>query len=78
MAQLRRYIPPLDPEAQTSEYDAIRAYKTIRSQDEAFCSTMDQAIKLGLEQPPMIGVDTRPCTKKPRLVHIGKRTQEHK
>lgn len=48
-----------------------RARKT---QDEAFCDALAVAWKQGLEHPPMIGVDTRPCTEKP--VHVPRREQQ--
>jgi hypothetical protein len=45
--------------------------RTRRAQDEDFCDAMAQAWRLGLEKPPMIGVDTRPGTRNPR--HIPQR-----
>jgi hypothetical protein len=48
-----------------SESDHWLDNKVRRAQDEAFCDAMDIACRSGLEHPPMIGVDTRPCTKNP-------------
>ncbi len=45
-----------------------RARKT---QDEAFCDALALAWRQGLENPPMIGVDARPCTANP--VHVPRR-----
>jgi hypothetical protein len=39
-----------------------------KAQDEAFCDALDRAWRLGLERPPMIGVDTRPGTRNPMMV----------
>ena len=39
--------------------------RTRLEQDEAFCDLMRWAVAQGLEHPPMIGIDTRPCTSKP-------------
>ncbi len=36
--------------------------------DDLFCRALTAAIDLGLEHPPMIGIDKRPCTKKPVFV----------
>lgn len=44
-------------------------------QDEAFCDAMDLACRQGLEHPPMIGIDTRPCTKSP--MHVPLREPQH-
>lgn len=44
--------------------------KERKRQDEAFCDAMDYAYRQGLEHPPKIGIDTRPCTNKPRVLDI--------
>jgi hypothetical protein len=46
-----------------------------KMQDEAFYDAVLMAWRLGLENPPMIGVDTRPCTKKPKF--IATRVSQH-
>jgi hypothetical protein len=35
-------------------------------QDYKFIQAMSRAVAQGLEHPPMLGVDTRPCTTRPR------------
>jgi hypothetical protein len=42
-------------------------------QDEAFYVAVLVAWRQGLENPPMIGVDTRPGTKNPKFVATGAR-----
>jgi|SoiMetStandDraft_2_1073263.scaffolds.fasta_scaffold635837_1 hypothetical protein len=46
-------------------------------QDEAFYVAVLVAWRQGLENPPMIGVDTRPGTKNPKFVAIGARQHLH-
>jgi hypothetical protein len=41
-----------------------------RVQDEAFCDAMYSAYSQGLEHPPRIGIDTRPCTQKPKILDV--------
>lgn len=41
-----------------------------KAQDEAFCDALDYAWRQGLEHPPKIGVDTRPCTRKPMVLDV--------
>ena len=48
--------------------DPSRASRLIEDQDAAFCARMTVCIESGLERAP-IGIDTRPCTANPRLVH---------
>lgn len=39
--------------------------------DGRFAAAMRAAIAAGLERPPMLGIDTRPCTKAPVFVERG-------
>jgi hypothetical protein len=41
----------------------------------AFANAMMAAVEAGLEHPPMIGVDTRPCTKRPIFIENLKNNQ---
>lgn len=41
-----------------------------RAQDARYVAAMQAAIERGLERPPMVGVDTRPCTLRPVFVHL--------
>lgn len=45
--------------------------ESARLQDDRFCHAMWNAIGLGKESPPMIGIDRRPCTKAPTFVPIN-------
>jgi hypothetical protein len=45
-----------------------------KAQDEAFCDALAYAWKQGLENPPMIGIDSRPCTANP--VYVPRREQQ--
>jgi hypothetical protein len=45
-----------------------------KAQDEAFCDALAYAWKQRLENPPMIGIDTRPCTANP--IYVPRREQQ--
>jgi hypothetical protein len=47
------------PDSETGERETFRG-------DQAFVTAMTRAIRAGLERPPQIGIDKRPCTKSPR------------
>ena len=49
--------PELDHEARRSMW----------AQDRDFCERMLRAARADLEHPPMLGIDRRPCTRKPLI-----------
>ncbi len=55
-------------ETDLSELSAAYAEAEWHYRDDLFCRALTAAIELGLEHPPMMGADTRPCTKKPVFV----------
>ena len=56
-------LGPLDTTAMTDEERIALVYA-----NETFIKLMAQAIRDGLERPPMVGVDKRPCTKNPWFI----------
>jgi hypothetical protein len=50
----------LDRLSDAEDIKAVYAHE-----DDKFCAAMQRAITAGYEHPPMIGIDTRPCTTNP-------------